>query len=393
LWLGLDRLVKIRKDGIEILLVDISGPARHKSPKQLIRRKLIAPRCFGLVGRAAAGDAAAARPRRSSRGARAMWRPISVLLGCAIAALGTAALAQSYPTKPIRLFVSFPPGGAADLVARVIGQPLSVRLGQPVVIENRPGANGNVAGEAVARAEPDGHTLLLGPSALFAINPHLYARMAIDPLKDLLPVASLVSNALVLAANPKLTAGLDFRGFVALARASNPPLFYASIGNGSEHHLSMELLKQQAGIDLIHVPYRGGGPAAIGVIGGDVAAMFGGGSVAPLILSGQLHGLAVSGPRRAPLMPDLPTIGEVYPGYEVTLWQGLFAPIGTPPAIVERLRAEAAVVRALPEVAERLAAAGAGEPMVTTEAEFVARIRADNEKFGKVIRGIGARVE
>jgi len=303
------------------------------------------------------------------------------------------AAAQSYPTRPIRLFVSFPPGGASDLIARVIGQPLSERLGQPIVIENRPGANGNIAGEAAAKAEPDGYTLLLGPSALFTINPHLYAKMAIDPLKELVPIASLTSNALILAANPGLTAGKDFRGFIEMARASRPPLFYASIGNGSEHHLAMELLKRTAGIDLTHVPYRGGGPAAIGVIGGETAAMFGGGSVAPLILSGQLRGLAISGPRRSPLLPDLPTIAEVYPGYEVTLWQGLFAPVGTPAAIMEKLRAEATAARVLPAVTEKLAAAGAGEPLVMTGAEFATRIRSDNEKFGKVIRSIGVRVE
>src|SRR3954453_2260600 len=181
-------------------------------------------------------------------------RLIGIAFGCALTAFGTPATAQPYPPHPIRLFVSFPPGGAADLVARVFGQALSVRLRQPVVIENRPGANGNLAGDAVAKADPDGYTLLLGPSSLFSINPHLYAKMPIDPLKDLLPVASLVSNALVLAANPALTAGKDFRGFVALARAARRPLFYASIGNGSEHHLAMELLKQQAGIDLTHVP-------------------------------------------------------------------------------------------------------------------------------------------
>jgi tripartite-type tricarboxylate transporter receptor subunit TctC len=223
-----------------------------------------------------------------------------ILLACwALAALAAQAAAQTYPSRPIKLLVSFPPGGASDLIGRVIGAALSERLGQPIVVENRPGANGNTAGEAAARATPDGYTLLLGPSALFAINPHLYARMPIDPLKDLLPVASLVENELVLAANPTLTAGMDFRGFVDLARKSQPPLFYASIGNGSEHHLSMELLKRAAGIDLTHVPYKGGGPAALGVIAGNTAAMFGGGSVVPLIKSGQLHALAVTGARRS----------------------------------------------------------------------------------------------
>src|SRR5437660_9335622 len=151
-----------------------------------------------------------------------------------VAMLATAAPAQPYPTRPIRVLVSFPPGGASDLVARTLGQPLGPRLGQPVVVENRPGSNGNLAGELAAHATPDGYTLLLGPSSLFAINPHLYAKMAIDPLKDLLPVASLVSNELILAVNPALPSVTDFGAFIALARAATPPLCYASIGNGSE---------------------------------------------------------------------------------------------------------------------------------------------------------------
>src|SRR5262249_20409420 len=281
---------------------------------------------------------------------------IRLALATVLAMLASAVLAQPYPTRPIRLLASFPPGGAADLVARTLGQPLGARLGQPVVVENRPGSNGNLAGELAAHATPDGYTLLLGPSSLFAINPHLYAKMAIDPLKELLPVASVVSNELILAANPALPS--DFRGFIAVARDARPPLFYASIGNGSEHHLAMELLKQQAGIDLVHVPYRGGGPAAIGVMAGDVAAMFGGGSVAPLVQAGKLKGLAVSGQRRSRLLPDLPAIAEVYPGYEVTIWQGLFAPVGTPPAIVARLREEANAILAQPDIVQKLAAAG-----------------------------------
>jgi len=313
-------------------------------------------------------------------------------LAVAIATFATAAMAQSYPNRPIKVVVSFPPGGAADVVARLVGQPLSARLGQPVVIENRPGANGNIAGEVVARAAPDGYTLLAGPSALFGINPHLYARMAIDPHKELVPIASVQVNTLLLTASPTLASLKDFRTFVDVARATSPPLFYASIGNGSEHHLAMEMLKRRAGIDLVHVPYKGGGPAALGVIAGDVAAMFGGGSVTPLVQTGKLRGLATSGPRRSAVLPDLPAIAEVYPGYEVSLWQGLFAPVGTPAAIVEQLRTEIRAILTGQEYGAKLAAAGSGEPLITTPEEFAARIRSDYEAYGRVIREIGAKI-
>jgi len=317
---------------------------------------------------------------------------IRIALAAALAMLASAAPAETYPARPIRLLISFTPGGASDLIARTLGAPLSARLGQPIVVENRPGSNGNLAGELAARAAPDGYTLLLGPSSLLAVNPHLYARMAFDPLKELLPVASLVLNELILAVNPAL-AVKSFQDFIALARAARPPLFYASIGNGSEHHLAMEFLKQQAGIDLVHVPYRGGGPAAIGVMAGDVAAMFGGGSVAPLIQSGKLRGLAVTGQRRSQLLPELPPIAEFYPGYEVTIWQGLFAPIGTPPAIVQRLRDDMGAVLAQPDIAEKLAVAGSGEPYVTTPSDFLARIRSDYARYGKLIKDAGLAVD
>jgi tripartite-type tricarboxylate transporter receptor subunit TctC len=317
---------------------------------------------------------------------------LSALVVAGAGVVSSGASAQPYPTRPIRLMVSYPPGGAADLVARAVGAPLSARLGQPVVVENRPGSNGNLAGELVAGASPDGHTLLLGPSALFGINPHLYAKMSIDPLKDLLPVASVVSNALLLAANPKL-APRNFSDFIAFARRTKPGLFYASIGNGSEHHLAMEMLKLAADIELSHVPYKGGGPAALGVMSGDVAAMFGGGSVASLIQSGELRGLAISGRKRSPALPDLPPVSEFYPDYEVTLWQGLFAPVGTRPEVVARLRAELNTVLAQSDVMDKLAAAGSGDPYISTQAEFTARIRADYDKYGKVIAAIGLKVE
>jgi tripartite-type tricarboxylate transporter receptor subunit TctC len=318
-----------------------------------------------------------------------LFRFVAAIFGILIA---TAALAQPYPNRPIRLFVSFPPGGAADLVARVVGQSLSARLGQPVVVENRPGSNGNIAGDLVAHAPTDGYTLLLGPGALFSINPHLYARMQIDPLKDLVPVASLVSNALLLTENPALKP-TNFREFIEYARQAKPPLFYGSIGNGSEHHLAMELLKGQAGIEMTHVTYRGGGPAAIGVMGGEVAAMFGGGSVATLVQSGQLRGLAISGRKRSLAFPDLPSISEFYPAYDITLWQGLFAPAGTPSEVIARLRTEIKMVLAQQDLANKLAAAGSGDPYITTPDEFSARIRADYDRYGTVIKSSGLRVE
>jgi tripartite-type tricarboxylate transporter receptor subunit TctC len=302
------------------------------------------------------------------------------------------ALAQIYPNRPIRLFVSFPPGGAADLVSRLVGQSLSTRLGQPVVVENRPGANGNIAGELAAKATPDGYTLLVAPSSLFSINPHLYAKMSVNPLKELLPVASLVSNGLVLTENPALKP-TNFQNFIQYARQANPPLFYGSIGNGSEHHLAMELLKQEAGIQLVHVPYRGGAATALGVMGGEVAAAFGGGSVTPQVQSGQLRGLAVSQRKRSPILPDLPSISEFYPSYDVTIWQGLFVPMGTPLEIVARLRAETIAAPAQPTLIDRIAAAGAGDPYITTPDEFLARIRDDDARYGRVIRDIKLHME
>jgi tripartite-type tricarboxylate transporter receptor subunit TctC len=320
-----------------------------------------------------------------------MWlgRIVITIFGLLFA---TAALAQSYPDRPIRLLVAFPPGGAADIVARLLAQSLSVRFGQPVVVENRPGSNGNVAGDAAAHAAPDGYTLVLASGSLFTVNPILYAKMPLDPFKDLLPVVTVVSDELLLTENVNLPPK-TFQDFVAYARAAKPPLLYGSIGNGSEHHLAMETLKEQAGFQMTHVPYRGGGPAALGVMGGEVAAMFGGGSVTSLVQAGKLRALAISGRKRSALFPDLPSISEFYPHYDVTIWQLLSVPAGTPPAIVARVRDETNVVIAQPEFAKKLAAAGAGEPYMTTPEELTARLTADSKSYGKILKGSGLQVE
>jgi tripartite-type tricarboxylate transporter receptor subunit TctC len=307
--------------------------------------------------------------------------------------LGLAAnAAAQYPTRAVRIVVTIPPGGAPDLTARIVGEKLSAGLGQPVVIENRPGANGNTAAEQVAKSAPDGYTLLLAADSLLAINPHVYSRMPIDPLRDLAPVASLVSNMFVLSVNPALPV-VTFQEFVEYARKADPPLTYASGGNGSQHQFMMEALKQRAGVNLVHVPYKGGSPATTATVAGEVAAMFAGTSTAPQIKAGKLRALAVTGARRSEVFPDLPTIGEFYAGYEMTIWLGLFAPAGTPEPVLGRLREEIGKAIASPDVKEKLERAGGLQPFVTSPADFSALIRRDYDKYGKLVREIGVRAD
>jgi len=324
---------------------------------------------------------------------RIVRRSVAVALLVAATFGPSLAQAQTYPNRPIRLIVGYPPGGAVDIIARLYGQGLSVRLGQPVVVENKPGTGGNLATDLVTKAAPDGYTLLHGTENVFISNPHVYgARMSFDPMKELVPVTSLVSNQVVLTVNPSLAAN-SLQEFIALAKSTKPPMFYASIGNGSNHHLAMEMLKQHVGIDLTHVPYRGGGPAAIALLAGEVSAMFGGGSVVPTIKSGKLRGLATTGTVRNPATPELPTIHEIYPGFEALSWHGVFAPVGTPQPIVDRLRQELKEVASLPEFKERLANTGSGEPYLVSPEELTARITRDYEKYGKLIRSIGVKVD
>ena len=314
--------------------------------------------------------------------------PLALLAG-----LVPTAKAQSWPQRPIRLVVPIPPGGTPDLVARLLAEKLLPRLGRPVVVENRAGSNGNIAAEFVARSPADGYTLLLGMDSIIVVNPHLYRQMSFDPLKDLTGVATLTFNRFVLLVNPALPVR-NFAEFVEFARNAKQPLAYASGGVGSNHHLTMEMLKARAGINLLHVPFKGGSPAAFATVSGETAVMFAAGaSTSQLIAEGRLRGIAVAGRTRAPAFPDLPTIAETYPGFDTTSWTAVFAPAGTPDAVTTRLRAEVGDMLAQPDVKERLHRAGGLEPYPTTAAEFATLVRADNERYRKVVKDLAVSLE
>jgi len=321
-----------------------------------------------------------------------MRRFFSGFLVAFLAALLSHVAAAQFPSKPIRLLVPIPPGGGPDIVARLIAPRLADALGQPVVVENRVGGNGNVAGELVVKSAPDGYTLLLGMDSLMVINPHLYASMPFAPLKDLAPVASLVSNGFFLAVNPSVPAQ-TFPEFIEYARRANPPLQYASGGNGSQHHLTMERLKARAGISMVHIPYKGGAPATTATVAGEVAVMMSGTSTAPQIRAGRLRALAFTGPRRSAVLPDVPAIAEFYPDFVMVQWYGLFAPAGTAEPVLARLRAEVNAVLVLPEVRERLRNAGGVEPWITAPEEFAAEIRGEYAKYQKLVKEVGAKVD
>lgn len=297
-----------------------------------------------------------------------------------------------YPNRPIKLVVPIPPGGAPDIAGRVLAEKLALALGQPVVVENRAGSNGNIASELVARAPADGYTLLASADSMIAINPHLYARMPVDTLRELVPVSGLATNEWVLAVNPSLPVR-TLREFIELAKKSNPVLAYASGGNGSQHQIAMEMLKQRAGINLLHVPYKGGSPATTAAVAGEVAAVFSGTSSAGQIRAGKLRALASTGRKRSEQFPELPTIGELYPGYELVIWLAIYAPAGTPEAILNRLNAEANKALALPDLKARFAAAGGLDPYLTSREDLAAHMRAEYEKFGKLIRAVGIKAD
>jgi tripartite-type tricarboxylate transporter receptor subunit TctC len=303
----------------------------------------------------------------------------------ALLSLG-AAQAQGWPSKPLRIVVPFAPGGSTDIVARILADKLAAPLGQSVVVDNRAGAAGNIGAEAVAKAAPDGYTLLMATTGVMAINHALYKNMTYDAAKELEPVSFTTSITNVLTLPPDVPAK-SVAELVALAKAQPGKLSFASSGAGSSTHLSGELFKSMAGIDVLHIPYKGSGQALVDLMAGRVSMIFDNmPSVLPYIKGGKLRGLASTGPKRSSAMPDLPTIAEAgLPGYESLSWSGIAVPAGTPKDIVLRLNREIAGVLAQADVKQKLAEQGA-DPVGGAPEVFAAHVRTEREKWGKLIR-------
>ncbi|MBI4190172.1 MAG: tripartite tricarboxylate transporter substrate binding protein [Betaproteobacteria bacterium] len=309
---------------------------------------------------------------------RAVIYALLVLLGTATAG------AADYPTKPIRIVVGFSAGGSADLVARVAGQKLGAGLGQSVIIDNRPGAGGNIATELVAKAPADGYTLLVAPSA-FSVNPSLYRKVHYDPIKDFEPVSVLTTYMLFLVAHPSLPVR-SVKALIALAKARPGQLNYSSSGTGTTTHIAGELFASMAGVQMTHIPYRGTGPQLPAVLGGEVALAFGSTSVVPLVQARKLIPLGVTGAKRFPLLPDVPTIAEAaLPGFEVTSWNAMFAPAGTPVAIVKRISTEVVNGLRQADALEIFEKQGLQQEAGTPEA-LAALVRTEVAKWAKVIK-------
>ncbi|HSV21279.1 MAG TPA: tripartite tricarboxylate transporter substrate binding protein [Casimicrobiaceae bacterium] len=305
---------------------------------------------------------------------------------CVLACLAFGARAADYPSRPIHLIVPFAAGGGNDTVARLVGQGLTAELGQPVVIDNRPGAGGVVGAEAAAHAAPDGYTLFLGGVGSHAINPSLHEHLGYDPVKDFTPISLIASAPLVLVVHPSVPA-TSVHELVALAKAKPGALNYASNGNGSSSHLAAAMFASMTGVDLVHVPYKGLAPALGDLLSGQVQLMFSSVvAILPHVKAGKLRALAVSSKERLSLLPDLPTVSEAgVPNYQTSSWYGILAPAGTPPDAVARLNAAIVKVVAQPHVRQALAQEGA-DPVGSTPAAFGAFIQSERERLGEVIR-------
>lgn len=320
------------------------------------------------------------------------FRPTSLprraLLAAAIASgllASPFALAQGWPGKPVRVIVNFPPGGAADQLARAIGQPLSESLGQPVVVENRGGANGNIGGEAVAKSAPDGYTLLMSSGGMVSVNPHLYPKMSFDPAKDLVPVAAAARVAVYLMAKPALPPA-NVKDFIQYVKANPGKLSFGSPGNGSSPHLAAEMMKSQAGLYAVHVPYRGAAPALQDLLAGQIDFYFDPGIGLQHAKTGRLKLLAVGSMKRSPLFPDVPTLHEVgLTNFDADTVFGFYAPAGTPADVITKLNTEINKILRTKPIQDRIIALG-GEALPIPAAEFGAKAMEDSKRFGAIIR-------
>lgn len=300
--------------------------------------------------------------------------------------------AQGYPSKPIRIVVPWAPGGSTDVLARLIGQKMTENWGQPAVVENKPGASGNIGSDFVAKAPADGYTLLVGSVSTHAMNPFLISNMPFRGVDDFATVALAAYVTNVLVAHPSVPAK-NVKELIDLAKSKPGAIAYASAGNGSTNHLSAELFRRMTATDMLHVPYKGGGPATAGLLGGQVGVFFTGlGNVWDHVKSGKLKLLAVTENRRSKLLPDVPMVGETLAGYEVSVWYGVWAPAGTPADIVTRLNAEVNRIMTLSDIQQRLTAMGA-EHVSMPVPEVSALLRGDYERWGRIIRDAGIKAD
>jgi tripartite-type tricarboxylate transporter receptor subunit TctC len=322
-------------------------------------------------------------------------KKVMLFAAAAVSALCVAqsASSQNYPARPIRILIAQAPGSTTDIVSRILGNKLGESLGQPMVIDARPGAGGTLGTELAARAAPDGYTLFMANNSTHGSNPALYPKLSYDAVKDFAPIIYVAATPYVLSVHPSLPV-TTVKQLIALAKAKPGQLNYASAGNGSTHHLSGELLKTMAGIDMVHIPYKGTTPALSALLAGEVSVMFvtvtG---VQPHIKSGKVRALAVSTPKRSDMLPDVPTVAEAaLPGFEMLSWFGLLAPAGTPPAVVTRINADTAKVLALPDVKAALLAQGL-EVISGTPEQFGNYIKTEIAKITRLAKATGIKAE
>ncbi|OGA11378.1 MAG: LacI family transcriptional regulator [Betaproteobacteria bacterium RIFCSPLOWO2_02_FULL_65_20] len=315
---------------------------------------------------------------------------IGLLLTCAALVAG----AQGYPTKPVHMVVPYPAGGYYDLLARVIGAKLGETWGQPVVVENRVGANGMVGTDFVAKGAADGYTILMGGIGPFGISPSLYRKMAYDPVRDFAPVIHVASAPNVLVVHPSVTAN-SVKELIALALANPGKLTFSSAGSGSSQHLSGEMMKTMAGVNMTHVPYKGSAPSVTAVLGGQVSLLFGTmADVMAHIRAGKVRALAVTSAKRIPALPEVPTMVEAgIPGYEATAWFGVFAPAATPGDIVVKLNRDIARILEMPDVLARISLQGSAEIIGGSPEQYGSFVRAEIAKWAKVVKDSGAKVD